>query len=130
MPRSLWFSTQALLAEIALKQGNVPQAFNRLRLAAQDLASGDPEWFEDLKTRLLEQATVPELEQLAALYRDNPLSAALLLRLARRAQEAGQTEEAANGWRPSKSASPPAPRPPRPNGSWPAIKWSWAASCP
>ena len=95
MPRSLWFSTQALLAEIALKQGNVPQAFNRLRLAAQDLASGDPEWFEDLKTRLLEQATAPELEQLAALYRDNPLSAALLLRLARQAQEAGQTDEAA-----------------------------------
>jgi branched-chain amino acid transport system substrate-binding protein len=94
MPRSLWFSTQALLAEIALKQGNVPQAFNRLRLAAQDLTSGDPEWFEDLKTRLLEQATTPELEQLAALYRDNPLSAALLLRLARQAQEAGRTDEA------------------------------------
>ncbi|MHB9074171.1 MAG: penicillin-binding protein activator [Desulfobaccales bacterium] len=95
MPRSLWFSTQALLAEIALKQGNVPHAFNRLRLAAQDLTSGDPEWFEDLKTRLLEQATTPELEQLAALYRDNPLSAALLLRLARQAQEQGRTDEAA-----------------------------------
>ena len=94
LPRSLWFSTQALMAEIALKQGQVPQAFARLRLAAQDLASGDPEWFEDLKTRLLEQATVPELEQLAALYRDNPLSAALLLRLARLAQDSGQTEEA------------------------------------
>ena len=84
LPRSLWFSSQALMVEIALKQGQVPQAFARLRLAAQDLASGDPEWFEDLKTRLLEQATVAELEQLAALYRDNPLSAALLLRLARR----------------------------------------------
>ncbi len=83
LPRSLWFSTQALMVEIALKQGQVPQAFARLRLAAQDLASGDPEWFEDLKTRLLEQATVSELDQLAALYRDNPLSAALLLRLAR-----------------------------------------------
>jgi branched-chain amino acid transport system substrate-binding protein len=94
LPRSLWFSTQALLAEIALKQGRVPQAFNRLRLAAQELASGDPEWFGDLKTRLLEQATVPEMEQLAALYRDNPLSAALLLRLARLAQDAGQNEEA------------------------------------
>ena len=94
LPRSLWFSTQALMVEIALKQGQVPQAFARLRLAAQDLASGDPEWFEDLKTRLLEQATVPELEQLAALYRDNPLSAALLLRLARRSQDAGQSEEA------------------------------------
>ena len=94
LPRSLWFSTQALMAEVALKQGQVPQAFARLRLAAQDLASGDPEWFEDLKTRLLEQATVAELEQLAALYRDNPLSAALLLRLARRAQDSGQSEEA------------------------------------
>ncbi|MBU4231386.1 MAG: penicillin-binding protein activator [Desulfobacterales bacterium] len=94
LPRSLWFSTQALMVEIALKQGQVPQAFARLRLAAQDLASGDPEWFEDLKTRLLEQATVPELEQLAALYRDNPLSAALLLRLARLSQDAGQSEEA------------------------------------
>ena len=94
LPRSLWFSTQALMVEIALKQGQVPQAFARLRLAAQDLASGDPEWFEDLKTRLLEQATVPELEQLAALYRDNPLSAALLLRLARLSQDSGQSEEA------------------------------------
>jgi branched-chain amino acid transport system substrate-binding protein len=97
LPRSLWFSTQALMVEIALKQGQVPQAFARLRLAAQDLASGDPEWFEDLKTRLLEQATVPELEQLAALYRDNPLSAALLLRLARRSQDSGQSE-AARQW--------------------------------
>ena len=97
LSRSLWFSTQSLLAEIALKQGRVPQAFNRLRLAGQDLASGDPEWYEDLKTRLLEQATVPELEQLAALYRDNPLSAALLLRLAKVAQESGQ-REAARKW--------------------------------
>ena len=94
LPRSLWFSTQALMVEIALKQNQVPQAFARLRLAAQDLASGDPEWFEDLKTRLLEQATVPELEQLAALYRENPLSAALLLRLVRRAEDSGQPEEA------------------------------------
>jgi ABC-type branched-subunit amino acid transport system substrate-binding protein len=94
LPRSLWFSTQALMAEIALKQGQVPQAFARLRLAAQDLASGDPEWFEDLKTRLLEQGTASELEQLAALYRDNPLSAALLLRLARLSLDAGQSEEA------------------------------------
>ncbi len=97
LPRSLWFSTQALMAEIALKQGRVPQAFARLRLAAQDLASGDPEWFEDLTTRLLEQATVPELEQLANDYRDAPLSAALLLRLARVAQDSGQPE-AARKW--------------------------------
>lgn len=94
LSRSLWFSTQALLAEIALKQDRVPQAFNRLRLAAQDLSSGDPEWFRYLKTRLLEQATNQELAQLANLYRENPLSAALLLGLARRAQDAKKTEEA------------------------------------
>jgi len=94
LPRSLWFSTQTLLAEIALKQGRVSEAFNRLRLAATDLAVGDQEWFRDLMTRLLEQAAAPELEQLAALHRDNPLSAALLLRLAHLAQDAGQSEEA------------------------------------
>lgn len=94
LPRSLWFSTQALLAEIALKQGQVTQAFTRLRLAAQDLPSGDPEWFEDLKTRLVEQAAPAELESLAAMYRDAPLSAALLLRLARLSQEAGRLDEA------------------------------------
>jgi ABC-type branched-subunit amino acid transport system substrate-binding protein len=94
LPRSLWFSTQALLCEIALKQNQVTQAFSRLRLAAQDLPSGDQEWFEDLKTRLVEQATPQELESLATLYRDTPLSAALLLRLARLAQEAGRVDEA------------------------------------
>lgn len=109
MPRSLWFSTQALLAEIALKQGNVPQAFNRLRLAAQDLTSGDPEWFEDLKTRLLEQATPAELEQLAALYRDNPLSAALLMRLVRQAQEQGKTDDAAKWLETLKERYPASP---------------------
>jgi branched-chain amino acid transport system substrate-binding protein len=94
LSRSLWFSTQALLAEIALKQDRVPQAYNRLRLAAQELSSGDPEWFRYLKSRLLEQATDQELAQLANLYRENPLSAALLLRLARRAQDAKKIEEA------------------------------------
>jgi branched-chain amino acid transport system substrate-binding protein len=89
LPRSLWFSTQALLAEIALKQGRIPQAFSRLRLAGQDLSVGDPEWFRDLKTRFLEKATTPDLEQLASLYPDNPLTAALLLQLARRAQANG-----------------------------------------
>ena len=63
LPRSLVVLHPGLMVEIALKQGQVPQAFARLRLAAQDLASGDPEWFGDLKTRLLEQATVSELEQ-------------------------------------------------------------------
>jgi branched-chain amino acid transport system substrate-binding protein len=94
IPRSLWFSTQALLSEIALKQGQVSQAFSRLRLAAQDLPAGDQEWFEDLKTRVVEAATPSELEQLATLYRDSPLSAALLLRLSRLAQEGGRTAEA------------------------------------
>ncbi len=94
LPRSLWFSTQTLLGEIALRQGQVSQAFSRLRLAAQDLSSGDQEWFEDLKTRLVEQAAPADLENLATLYRDDPLSAALLLRLARLAQEGGRPEEA------------------------------------
>ena len=94
LPRSLWFSTQALLAEIALKQNNIPQAFARLRLAAQDLASGDHEWFEDLKDRVVEAASPADLESLATMYRDSPLAAALVLRLARMAQESGQPEEA------------------------------------
>jgi len=94
LPRSLWFSTQALLAEIALKQGNVPQAFARLRLAAPELPSGDQEWFDDLKTRLTETASPEELERLATLYRDDSLSAALLLRLANLARDAGRPEEA------------------------------------
>jgi len=94
LPRSLWFSTQALLAEIALKENHVPQAFSRLRLAAQDLASGDQEWFEDLKSRVVEAASPADLQSLAAMYRDSPLAAALVLRLARLSQESGQTEEA------------------------------------
>lgn len=94
LPVSLRFSTQALLTEIALKQGRVPQAFARLRLADKDLPGGDKEWFEDLKTRLVEQATPQELENLAELYRDTPLSAVLLLRLATLAQKAGHQEEA------------------------------------
>jgi ABC-type branched-subunit amino acid transport system substrate-binding protein len=93
LPRSLWFSTQALLAEIALKQGNIPDAYSRLRLAAQDLPSGDQEWFEDLKTRVVEAASPEDLQSLADLYRDNPLSAALVLRLARLCQQAGQSGE-------------------------------------
>ena len=94
LPRSLSFSIQALLSEIALKQGQVSQAFSRLRLAAQDLPAGDQEWFEDLKTRVVEAATPTELEHLATLYRDSPLSAALLLRLGKLAQEGGRLEEA------------------------------------
>jgi branched-chain amino acid transport system substrate-binding protein len=94
LPRSLWFSTQALLTEIALKQGRVDQAFSRLRLAAQDLASGDREWFNDLKSRLLEQAQPQDLENLVSLYPDSPLTPALMLRLVRLANKAGNAEEA------------------------------------
>ncbi|MFZ5450394.1 MAG: ABC transporter substrate-binding protein [Thermodesulfobacteriota bacterium] len=93
LPPGLRFSTQALLTEISLKQGKVPQAFARLRLAAQDLPSGDKEWFDDLKTRLVEQATPQELENLEGLYRDSPLSAIFLLRLAKLAQKAGNSQE-------------------------------------
>lgn len=94
LPTSLRFSTNALLAEIALKQGQLEPAFTRLRLAQADLASGDAEWFDYLKGRLLEQATAGDLERLANLYRDAPLSAALLLKLAATAQQAGRIEEA------------------------------------
>ena len=99
LPRSLWFSTQALLAEIALKQNNIPQAFSRLRLAAQDLQSGDHEWFEDLKSRVVEAASPADLESLAAMYRDSPMAAALVLRLAKVSQESGQPEEAQKWFR-------------------------------
>jgi branched-chain amino acid transport system substrate-binding protein len=94
LPPGLRFSAQALLTEIALKQGRVPQAFARLRLAAKDLSAGDREWFNDLQTRLVEQATPEELENLANLYRDTPQSAVLLLRLAALAQKAGQGDVA------------------------------------
>ncbi|MCL6620618.1 MAG: penicillin-binding protein activator [Syntrophobacterales bacterium] len=94
LPVSLRFSTNALLAEIALKQGRVEAAFSRLRLAHQDLAAGDAEWFDFLKKRLLEQATPADLERLANLYRDTPVSAALLARLADHARRAGRIEEA------------------------------------
>jgi branched-chain amino acid transport system substrate-binding protein len=94
LPGPLRFSTNALLAEIALKKGELEPAFVRLRLAAQDLAAGDQEWFEYLKTRLVEQATSAELEHLANLYRDSPLTAPLLLRLYRLAEKESRPEEA------------------------------------
>lgn len=94
LPEPLRFSTNALLAEIALKKGEVEPAFLRLRLALRDLPAGDQEWFDNLKTRLVEQATPQELESLANLYRDSSLTAAILLRLARLAQEDGRSEEA------------------------------------
>jgi branched-chain amino acid transport system substrate-binding protein len=94
LPGSLRFSTHALLAEIALKKGEVEAAFARLRLAGRDAAAGDQEWFDDLQARVVEQATPAQLEQLADLYRDSPLTAPLLLRLARLAQEQGREAEA------------------------------------
>jgi branched-chain amino acid transport system substrate-binding protein len=94
LPEPLRFSTNALLAEIALKKGEMEHAFLRLRLAARDLPSGDQEWFDYLKTRLVEQATPEELESLVNLYRDSSLTAPMLLRLARLAQEGGQPREA------------------------------------
>lgn len=94
LPASVRFSTNALLAEIALRRGQVQNAFVRLRLAAQDLPAGDREWFDYVKTRLVEQATTPELERLVNLYRDSPLCAPLLLRLAQIAQKEGRGAEA------------------------------------
>jgi len=94
LPGPLRFSTNALLTEVALKKAEMEPAFVRLRLAARDLASGDQEWFNDLKTRLVEQATPADLEHLANLYRDSPLTAPLLLRLARLAQEQGRSADA------------------------------------
>jgi ABC-type branched-subunit amino acid transport system substrate-binding protein len=94
LPGPLRFSTNALLAEIALKKGEMEHAFLRLRLASRDLATGDQEWFDYLKTRLVEQATPAELEALANLYRDSSLTAPMLLRLARLAQEGGRPDEA------------------------------------
>ena len=94
LPAPLSFSTQALLTEIALKKREVEPAFVHLRLAGQQVAAGDQEWFNDLKTRLTEQASPAELEHLAGLYRDSPLTAPFLWRLARLAQEQGRSQEA------------------------------------
>uniref|UniRef100_A0A7C3WQL4 Leucine-binding protein domain-containing protein n=1 Tax=Desulfobacca acetoxidans TaxID=60893 RepID=A0A7C3WQL4_9BACT len=94
LPSPLRFSVNALLTEIALKRGQTQKAFVHLRLAKQDLPAGDKEWFEDLKIRLVEQAPYSELEQLVNLYRDSPLCAPLLLRLAELAQKEGRGAEA------------------------------------
>ncbi len=95
LPGSLRFSTNALLAEIALKKGEVESAFVRLRLASRDLPAGDQEWFDYLKNRMVEHATPADLERLANLYRDSSLTAPMLLRLARLAHEEGNPAEAA-----------------------------------
>ncbi|MEJ2223618.1 MAG: penicillin-binding protein activator, partial [Syntrophobacterales bacterium] len=94
LPEPLNFSTNALLTEVALKKGQVGSAFAYLRLAAQHVAAGDREWFGDLQTRVVEQASPAELEHLVNLYRDSPLTAPLLLRLARLAQEQNRPAEA------------------------------------
>jgi len=94
LPEPLRFSTNALLTEIALKKGEMDRAFQRLRLASRDLPAGDKEWFDYLKTRLVEQATPAELQSMVNLYRDSALTAPMLLRLARLAQEGGRPEEA------------------------------------
>ncbi len=94
LPSPLSFSTQALLTEIALKKGQVEPAFVHLRLASRHVAAGDQEWIEDLQTRLTEQASPAELEHLAGLYRDSPLTAPFLLRLARLAREGNRPQEA------------------------------------
>ncbi|MGQ9921988.1 MAG: ABC transporter substrate-binding protein [Desulfobacca sp.] len=95
LPAALRFKTNALLTEISLQTGNVTQAFSRLLLVAKDLPSGEEEWFQDLKTRLLERASLAELASLADLYRDTPLSAGVLLQLAKLELQAGRPEQAA-----------------------------------
>ncbi len=94
LPGPLSFSTNALLTEIALKKGEVEPAFVHLRMAAQQVAAGDQEWFNYLKARVTEKASPAELEHLAGLYRDSPLTAPFLLRLARLAREEGRPKEA------------------------------------
>jgi branched-chain amino acid transport system substrate-binding protein len=94
LPGPLSFSTNALLTEIALKKGQLESAFVYLRLAGQQVAAGDQEWFNYLKARVTEQASPAELKHLANLYRDSPLTAPFLLRLARLAREEGRPKEA------------------------------------
>jgi branched-chain amino acid transport system substrate-binding protein len=95
LPAALRFKTNALLTEISLQTGNVKQAFSRLLLVAKDLGAGEAEWFMDLKARLLERASLPELTYLADLYRDTPLTAGVFLQLARLELQAGRPEQAA-----------------------------------
>lgn len=96
LPAALRFKTNALLTEISLQAGNVNQAFSRLLLVAKDIAAGEEDWFQDLKTRLLSRASLAELNNLADLFRDTPLSAGVLLQLARLELQAGRQEQAAN----------------------------------
>ena len=95
LPGELRFKTNALLTELSLQAGNIPQAFSRLLLVEKDLPYGEEEWFQDLKTRLLSRATPLDLEKLADLYRDTPLAAGILLQLAKAEIKAGRPEKAA-----------------------------------
>ncbi len=95
LPAALRFKTNALLTEISLQTGNVKQAFSRLLLVAKDVGADEAEWFLDLKARLLERASLPELTYLADLYRDTPLTAGVFLQLARLELQAGRPDQAA-----------------------------------
>lgn len=97
LPGELRFKSNALLTEISLQAGNTAQAFSRLLLVEKNLPFGEEEWFEDLKTRLLSRANPLDLEKLADLYRDTPLTAGVLLQLAKVELRAGHTEKA-NAW--------------------------------
>lgn len=94
LPGDLRFRTTALLTELSLQFGNIPQAFTRLLLLEKDVLLGEEEWFEDLKVRLLSRATSPDLEKFADLYRDTPLTPAVLLQLAKVELQAGNPEKA------------------------------------
>jgi branched-chain amino acid transport system substrate-binding protein len=94
LPAELRFKTNALLTELSLQAGNTTQAFSRLLLVEKDLPSGEEDWFQDLKTRLLTRANPLDLEKLADMYRDTPLTAAVLLQLAKVEIQAGHPEKA------------------------------------
>ncbi len=94
LPGDLRFKTNALLTELSLQSGNIAQGFSRLLLLEKDLPFGEEEWFQDLKTRLLSRATALDLEKFADLYRDTPLTAGVLLQLAKVELQAGRPERA------------------------------------
>ena len=94
LPGELRFKTNALLTELSLQSGNTTQAFSRLLLVEKDLPYGEEEWFQDLKTRLLTRANSLDLEKLADMYRDTPLTAGVLLQLVKMEMQAGHPEKA------------------------------------
>lgn len=94
LPGELRFKTSALLTEISLQANNITRAFSRLLLVEKNLPYGEEEWFLDLKTRLLTQASPLDLEKLADMYRDSSLTPGVLLQLARAEFQAGRPEKA------------------------------------